>query len=218
MKHAKPSKQHLILLSATIFVLIAVFPIQMGKSQGSSGTIVSVVPQASTPRPGETLTINITISNVQNLYGVDVTLNWNTTVLYLLRTELRLGMGATPTGVLYNPINIAEQTGSQETGEYHIAATSENPADSFNGSGSIVVLIFNVTVAGHSDLVLQSELADHPLPDEVSAPIDHTDISGSVDAVIPEFPAIAVVGLLLFCATAALLFSKSKVATKKSPR
>ncbi len=216
MKHAKPSKQHFIILFTVIFVLIAVFPIQTVKSQAPSGTIVSVVPQVSTARAGETLLINITISNVQNLYGLDVTLNWNTTVLQLQNAESRLGAGTASNGVFYNPVNIVEQTESQETGEYHLVATSQSPADSFNGSGIIAVLTFKVAVVGHSDLLLQSELADHPIPDEVSAPIDHTDISGSVDAVIPEFPSIIMVAVLLVCVTAALLFSKSRAGKKSS--
>jgi hypothetical protein len=206
MKHAKPSKQCLIALFVALFALIIVFPIQAVRSQSSTDTIVSVVPQVSTARADDTLVINITISNVQNLFAVDVSLSWNTAVLQIKNAESRLGVS-----VLYNPVNTVEQTVSQETGEYHLVATSQNPADSFNGSGTIATLTFNVTSAGHSDLTLQSELADHPLPEEVSVAIEHRDTSGSVDAVIPEFPAIVVVMLLLVLATVALLFFKRTI-------
>ncbi len=203
MKHVKLSKQCSIALFVALFALIVVFPIQAVKSQSSTVAIMSVVPQASTARADDTLVINITISNVQNLYGVDVSLSWNPAVLQIKNAESRLGIS-----VLYNPVNTVEQAVSQETGEYHLVAHSQSPADSFNGSGTIATLTFNVTRSGHSDLTLQSELANHPLPEEVAEAIDHEDISGSVDAVIPEFPEIAVVALLLVVATVAFLFFK----------
>ena len=228
MKQAKPSKRHIIMFTF-VFALMALYPIQAANSQASSGTVVSVVPQVSTARTGETVNVNITVSNVQNLYGLDVTLDWNTSVLQVLNVNSRLGVEAYPDGILYgNRLNydagsvvsgdilVKENSTSQEIGEYHLVAACVGFGDSFNGSGNMVILTFKVITVGHSELVLQSDLADRPVAGETtSTPIDHTDLSGSVDAVIPEFPSIATVALLLVLGTVALLCSKR--ALKKSP-
>jgi hypothetical protein len=192
-------------------------PIQYANSQSSS-TRVSVVPAKSTTRVGEVLSVNITLSNVQNLYGLDVTLDWNSSVLQLFDSTLNLDTNSIPGGVLYgnqisnditsNDVYVNESLST--ISEYHLFATSVAPAASFNGSGTIVTLVFNVTSIGHSDLNLQSELADHPEPGETnSEPIIHDDVSGSVDAAaIPEFPEMAILALFIAFATVALLFSK----------
>jgi hypothetical protein len=197
------------------FVLVVLFPIQSASSQATSGTTVRAVPSNSTPLLGETFTVNITIANVQNLYGIDVTFRWNASVLQVLNVNSRLGVGSHPGGVLYEilpnaKIEIIEDNVSQATGEYHIVATSVNPAPSFSGSGNIALITFNVTSLGHSGLELETELADHPASGEHSNLIEHTDIAGSI-SVIPEFPSIIAVALFLSLATAALAFSKKRL-------
>ena len=215
MKQINQSKR-IIILFAMVFALIAILSIQMTGAQ-TSGTAVSVSPQISTGSVGETFTVNITLSNVQNLYGLDVTLNWNVTVLQIVSATSRLGVESNPGGVLHEPVSTVENSVSQTAGEYHLVATSQNPADSFNGSGTIAIVTFNVTKLGHTGLDLHSEPADHPLPDEVSVLIDHTDVSGSFDAVIPEFPGIFAVAMLVAVATVGLLFSKKLFKKNRVP-
>ena len=201
-----------ILTLTIVFILIAMLPIQTAKSQ-TSPTTVKVVPAQNAVRIGETIVVNLTITNVQNLYGLDIKLDWNTSLLQLMSTISRLGVESYSDGILHEstdaPISVVEDSSSQETGEYHLVATSQNPSPSFNGSGTIVSLTFNVTNIGHSTLSIQSELADRPLPDQISDFIVHTDANGSVDAgAIPEFPEAAIIGLLAIFATVFLLFSK----------
>jgi hypothetical protein len=193
MKYPNLSKWQILLVTVAC-VLVALCPIQFARSQGSSNTAVSIVPQLSSPRVGETFTVNITISNVQNLYGLDVTLNWNTSVLHVVQTQSFLGIESNPIGVLHNPISIVEDSASQEAGEYHLVATSLNPAAPSNGNGNIATLTFNVTNPGQTELTLNSELANHPATDEVATPIDHTDVSGLVETVTPSsspFPTVS---------------------------
>ena len=202
-----------ILVLAFVCALL-VYPIQAVEAQASSGTFVSVVPAQSNARVGETLTVNITIGNVENLYGLDVTFNWNSSVLELQSATSNLGVESHSNGVLHeasgSPVIVAEDIASQETGEYHLVATSQGTADSFNGNGTIATLTFNVTSLGRSEFGLTSELADHPLPGETTSEfITHTDVGGFVDAAaIPEFPEVAILMLLAVFVTVALLFSK----------
>jgi len=213
MKTPCPLKLQGILF--TLLLLLVLFPIQAVAVQAASGTTVSAVPSSSTPILGETLTVNITISNVQNLYAIDVTLRWNASVLQVLNVNSRLGVESHPDGVLHeqlpnSPIEILEDTLSPETGEYHIAATSVNPSSSFSGSGNVAILTFNVTALGHSGLELESELADRPASGGNANFIEHTIDNGSVN-VIPEFPSIIAVALLLILATTVVVFSKKRL-------
>jgi hypothetical protein len=78
-------KQNLrFLIIAIVSALLVIVPIQVAKAQGSSNTIVSIVPAQINVKIGETLTVNITISNVQNLFGLDVTVSWNSSALQIL--------------------------------------------------------------------------------------------------------------------------------------
>lgn len=224
MRHLSLSKKRIVLIEL-ILLLVSVYLFQTSPSRTSNiivnaqtTTTVSAVPQTSTPQVEQTLTVNLTIANVQNLYALDVTLDWNNSVLQFISVNLLLGAQAHPSGVLYgNQISDAVTAGdvyvqqsdaSQSIGEYHLVATSVSPADSFNGSGTIATITFNVTGLGHSVLDLETELADHPSSGETSNQIDHKDIAGSVDGVIPEFPGMITVVLFLALATVALAFSK----------
>jgi hypothetical protein len=209
-KQSSTQRQHVMF--AVIFGLLALFTIQAASVQAATGTTVSSIPSTATPALGETFTVNITVSNVQNLYGVDVALSWNASVLQVLNVDLRLGVESHPDGVLHEilpdtEIDVVENDVSAEAGTYHIAATSVNPAPSFSGSGNIAVLTFNVTKLGQTGLTLETELADYPASGETANLIEHTNNAGAI-SVIPEFPALITFVLILALATAAVAFSK----------
>jgi hypothetical protein len=210
------NKLHAMKLQCIVFAavvgLVLLFPIQAASVQAASATTVSSIPSTTTPAVGESFTVNITVSNVQNLYGVDVAVSWNASVLQVLTVDLRLGVESHPDGVLHEilpdaEINVVENDVSAEAGTYHVVATSVNPAPSFSGSGNIAVLTFNVTSMGHSGLALETELADYPASDEPANLIEHETNAGAIN-VIPEFPSLITVALLLALATAAVAFSK----------
>jgi len=168
--------------------LLVVLPIQMVKAQT---TTVSVTPQNSTVPVGKTVTVTVQLSDVQNLYGLDMTLDYNNTVLQLTNQQPDLGTNAIPGGVLYgNPLTtdinslqsggLYYNTSLSTSSEYHLFATSAGSASSFNGSGTIVTLTFKVIGAGKSPLTLSSTLSDHPVPSETASPIPHNDYSGTV--------------------------------------
>ena len=214
MKNPYSTKLQCIMLTAMLGALVF-FLIQAASVQAATGTTVSVVPSNSTPSLGETFTVNITVSNVQNLYGLDITFRWNASVLQVLNVNLRLGVESHTDGVLHEilpdaEINIVENSVSSETGEYNIAATSVNPAPSFSGSGNVAIITFNVTSLGSVGFGLDSELADYPVSGEPSNFIDHTDAVGDVN-IIPEIPSMLMVAVFLVLATTAVAFSKKSL-------
>jgi hypothetical protein len=204
LKTARTLMLIIVVTLLTLSLIQPVFP------QGSGNTTVAVIPKVTNTLIGETIKVNITLSNVQNLYGVDVTLLWNPSALSVQNIDIRLGVESHPDGVLHEApsadIFIQENITDQANGEYDLIATSVAPAPSFSGSGNIVIVTFNVTDVGHSDLILISELGDYnPSGGNL---IDHTDVDGSVDSAIPEFPSAAVIVIVLILVTAATVVYK----------
>jgi len=189
--------------------LLPSFTIQIAAVQAVPETIVKVDPQTISVKVGEKSTVNIIVIDVQNLYGIEVELLWNSSILKPVNVDVRLGQ---TDGVLYNPIYIVEN--STLKGKYVLAATSYSPAPSFNGSGNIVRITFNVTNSGDSKLDLETQLWDRPPPNGVSSPIYHTTIDGFVNA-IPEFPSITILIILIIITTLAVVLSK-KILKKTS--
>jgi hypothetical protein len=151
-----------------------------------------VLPNTNTADVGQSFTINITVSDVQNLYGLDVTVDWNSSILQLANVDIRLAPADTD-GVLYNsslaPVLI--QTNSTYPGNYEIAATSVNPAPSFNGTGNIVKITFTVIASGYSSINFEksqlwdcARVRDPPL----SEPIPHSTIGGQFSSTVVEIP------------------------------
>lgn len=208
------TKPQLKMAKILLLILLAALPtihlIQIAFPQSPSNTEVAINPATTNTFLDETITINITISNVQNLYGLDVTLLWNPSALTIQNVNLRLGVKSHPDGVLHETpsgeIFIQENTTNQEIGEYRLVATSVAPAPSFSGTGNIVIITFKVTSIGNSELVLITELADYN--PSGSNLIDHTDVNGSVNSVIPEFPSVITISLTLILVTTGALFSK----------
>jgi len=178
--HFNQKKTSIIVL---LFVasLLVVLPIQIVKAQTST-TTVTVTPQTSTPVVGQTITISIQLNNVQNLYAIALTLTWNPSMLSLQTNSNQtfVGVETYSNGVLHNPTSVFQDSASQATGEYNLAATSYGSAGAFSGSGTIATMKFTVTSAGQSSLTLNSTLANYD--PSGSEPIAHTDVSGTVDA------------------------------------
>ena len=202
-----------------LLTVLALFTFILVNPASAQGTTVKVQPSESAPLYGSTFTVDITISNVQNLYALDLSLKWDPTVLKVLSAISFIGVESNPGGVLHEAVEIEEEGASQAGGQYDLVAFSLGPAAAFSGNGEIATLAFSVVKVGYSAFTLETELADKPSGD-TSNFITHTDVSSSVNAVIPEFPTIFAFVLLLVCAAGTLLFSKRytrKNATSASP-
>jgi hypothetical protein len=148
----------------------------------SPSTVVKVDPRKNIAKTGETFTINITIVSVQNLYGIDLKLRWNSKILQVVKADVRLGVKSHPDGVLHGDILIAKNETDNSRGKYWLAATSysktEKAPPSFNGSGNIVRITFNVISKGNTQLSLETMLTEKPPSGEIASLISHTTING----------------------------------------
>ncbi len=231
-------------ISFTILICI-LFSFIFVSSVFAQGTTVKAEASTNQPSVGDTLTINIRISNVQNLFGLDVTLSWNPTILSVVSATSQLGVESHSGGVLHEtsgyPIEVVDDIASQSTGQYHLLATSTGSASSFTGSGIIATLTFRVSSPGSTELALTSELSDHPAAGGSANLIVHTDITEEVTAVnsgtsisptptstaeisdspqpstsIPEFSNIVLITLSIFLTVTILTFSTKIFKTSQS--
>ncbi len=207
-KHAKTVLFAVLLLSlaSTYFVCLA------------SADTMTVNAQAtpSQPHVGDTLTVDVKIPNAQNLFGVDVTLDWNPSVLQFISATPQLGVESHSGGVLHEsgsyPIEIVDNS-QTAAGEYHLLATATgSTTPGFSGSGTIVTLKFNVTSAGSAGLSLDVELAQLG---NVNVVVPSTSVD-SVNTTVPEFPLTALIVGLVVAATATVIIS-TKLLKHKQP-
>jgi hypothetical protein len=173
-----------VLFAATL--IIGGTSIQSVSSQSLATVKVEASP--SNPHVGETFKVTISLANVQNLYGIEVILKWNSSVIEATKIEPRLGIESYADGVLHESINapsllIAENNLTTSKDEYRLVATSTSPAPAFSGGGNIVTITFNPIATGSSQLIVQSELSDYPPTDRdprVSQLIDHKNQNTAV--------------------------------------
>ncbi|MCW4028091.1 MAG: cohesin domain-containing protein [Candidatus Bathyarchaeota archaeon] len=179
MKKTMVRLMFLILLTSSFFI-------QVGFSQPA--TVVKVEPSTTSPTLGQPFTVTITLNNVQNLYGLEINLNWDSSVLEATNVEAHVGVESFADGVLHEssnspPIFIAQNNLTQSEGEYRLVVTSTAPAQAFSGSGTIAKITFKPISLGSSNLDVQSELYDYPPSDRdprISMAIDHTHQDSAV--------------------------------------
>ncbi|MEM1540402.1 MAG: cohesin domain-containing protein [Candidatus Bathyarchaeia archaeon] len=188
---------------AVFISMLTYYSILISAAQNSGETIVKVDPSTISVDKGEKFTVNVTVIDVQNLYGVEIVVRWNASLLQLVSVDIRLGVNSHPDGVLYEPfMNITQEN----IGEYLIAATSYTPAPPFNGSGNIIRMTFQAIDDGESVIDLETKLYDYPPPDREpreSLPIPHTTIDGNV-TIIPEFSNMIIPVMVLILVTVIL--------------
>jgi len=183
-------KQKLTNSKALIFLVILFFSIfcQCYIASAQASVAVRIEPSTVSARLGESFTVTISLSNVQNLYGIEVILKWNPAILRATNVDVRLGIETFSEGVLHEslqdpPIFIAKNNLTQNMGEYMLVATSMAPAPSFNGGGNIFRITFEAIGLGDSEFNLESQLFDYPpvgREPRVSLPIDHTAMDSIV--------------------------------------
>ncbi|NIW12436.1 MAG: hypothetical protein GWN31_00565, partial [Candidatus Thorarchaeota archaeon] len=176
MKFTLHAVRKILLWTAFLQLLIIT---QTASANASPDTLVKVEPSTSIANVGETFTVNITITDVQNLFGLEVTLHWDSSILQMMGADVRLGVESHPDGVLHEPVSIVKNETIQEEGKYQLVSTStgrETP--SFNGTGNTVRITFNVTDVGSCELNLEAKLANKPPLGSVSSPIAHTTMDG----------------------------------------
>jgi hypothetical protein len=201
------SKAVFLPLSAALVFILVCTPDSCSLSQ----TTVKLEPALCSAGLGETFTANVTVADVQNLYGLEVDVSWNASVLEIARVDVRVGQAG---GALYSSVYVVENSTSDS--QYTLAATSVAPAPPFNGTGTAATITFRVKNHGNSSLSVTSLLYDFPPPDRdprVSLPIEHTTLGSMFEETIPEIGNLALLVVLIAVAGTTAVLSLKKFRT-----
>ncbi|NIP67076.1 hypothetical protein GWN63_06060, partial [Candidatus Bathyarchaeota archaeon] len=87
-------------------------------------TVVQIEPYVTTEEVAESFTINVTLSDVQNLYGVKVIIRWNSDILQVVNVDVRLGVESHSDGVLHEDIFVVKNESRNDIGKYRLEAAS----------------------------------------------------------------------------------------------
>jgi hypothetical protein len=205
----------LLVFAVLLFSLVSTCLVYAASAASTSVTAEANKTQLNV---GDTLTVTIKVANAVDLYGLDVTLNWNTAVLKAIGSTNNLGVESHSDGVLHESNSYAIDVEDDEIvdGQYHLLATSTGAStQSFSGSGTIATVTFNVTSSGDPELSLSAEFSIRNLAGEVSLNEPATSVS-SVNVAVPEFPTFAVVAVVAVAAAGSVIVAvrlhKPKVA------
>lgn len=140
------------------------------------------------------VTVQLNITDVQDLCGLDVGIGWNSALLEYESRTVNIPAEGNNGGVLYGPPPpfIFEDL-NQATGTYRIMAASLSPAPAFDGSGMIVELTFRATAIGTCFLsIFHSNISD-----SMAYLMPHSRTNGMVE--ITGIHDIAVIYLDVYC-------------------
>jgi hypothetical protein len=130
----------------------------------TSETKVHVEPaliEDTTLAPAANFTVELRISNVTDLYGFDIILGWNASLLSYSSHLLKIPVEDYPGGVLHKPTFLVANQVNTTAGSCWVAASSLSPAASFNGSGAVFEITFTVLDHGEGALdILKSAISD----------------------------------------------------------
>ncbi len=147
---------------------------------------VFVDPSVNTIVINETFTINLKVADVTNLYGLDIQLSWDPTIIRYVSHKVMIPVEDHPGGVLHEPVleikDEVDESGVPDANPgtlYWLACASMLPAPTFNGSGIMASFTFKAVSMGVSDLSFTYTI----LCDRDAMPILHVALNGLVEVV-----------------------------------
>lgn len=159
-------------LTGTLLISITVVLVAGSIAAASPATVVAVDPKTTATEPGESFEINLTVSNVSDLYGWQFNLTFDPTIL--------------------NAVNVTEGPFLKQAGDTWLLGPTINniagfvfcgdslfpfPDEGATGSGVLASITFNVTAEGKSDLHF-FEMILKTVEENLPVPIDHTAVDG----------------------------------------
>jgi len=205
-----------------MFLFITIATIGSITNEANAGTtIVAVVPTEIIVPPediGKTFQVNVTVTNVTDLYAWNINVSWNPSVLRFVGVPVEgpfLKQGGT-TAFMYSKIN---NTAGYINGA-GISCTLLGTVPGVNGNGTLLILTFNATAIGVSPIDISSPVSkDVPrktvlVKSDRKTLIPHEDVDGSV-TVIPEFSGPILTAVFLAITLLAVALAKKASSLKR---
>lgn len=156
----------LVIFFAISLIIESVASISVKRVYASSTAQLRVIPALIKDLDvGEEFTINVTIENVENLYGFEIKFSWNPSIVECIDRQVKVPVETFPDGILHQPFQQVKNQLNNTAGTYLVAYSSMSPAPPFDGSGIIFSMRFRVIGYGTSSLSFASvKLAGFGLP------------------------------------------------------
>ncbi len=151
---------------------------------------IRVTPELTETQAGLTFTVRTRITDVEDLYGLDFLMSWNTTLLDYVSHTLTIPVEDYYYGVLHEPVLIIGDEVNETVGTYWIAAASSSPAPPFSGDGTV----FKITFLAKTNGTCRLRIFSSNLTDSNGQPILHRTMSGTVE-IAPGVHDVAVIGI-----------------------
>jgi hypothetical protein len=174
---------------------------------GAQQTTVRVVPESNTvPNVGLALTVNVTIENVEDLYGLELKLYYPNDVLN--GTSVTEGPFLKAGGIA-TAFLVSDFIDSYNAtyGLVNVLCLRTGNVSGVSGNGTLMTITFTSTSTNEMEIL---HLADVKLSDSNTTVIPSTTADGEV-TVIPEFPAALVLPLLIASTIVAITLRKKMI-------
>lgn len=152
---------------------------------------------------GDSFTVNVSISDVSNLYGYELKLYYNSTLMngtkVIEGSFLKSGGGQT----FFYTVNFTDNYNSTH-GLLYVSSTLMGNVSGVSGSGVLATAEFRSLALGNSSSL---HLADVKLSDPDASSISHEDSDGAV-TVVPEFSSLFAIFALIIASLSAIIFEK----------
>jgi hypothetical protein len=214
-----------------LVLLIMAITVPSVRSQ-QAGTIQVEPTPVTITTVGSNTTVQVNVSSVQNLYGVDIGLYWDRNILNCTGVTYQ-GAGSIVTSLgltsaMYSQYDSINNAYNATNGQllfslaflYQDIISKYKPPHSFNGTGTVAWLNFTGTGTGVTSLTFDPSAPTDWIsinmstsPPSLSSITYSTYGSGQI-TVLPEFSAVGAVSLLLVGTLAATVLTKT-VRSKK---
>ena len=190
-------------------IILTLFLASLASKGFAAATVgsVNVVPSATTVGLGQTVTVNVTISNVgaPGLFSYQLTLTYNNTLLNATTATIPVGHFLTP-AVSGNIFVVDPGTINQDSGNVTFAASLLGTEAGKTGNGTLVTVTFVGLLQGNSTLQLPD--ADLILIDSDVTTITGYTINSSTVQIIPEFTVAVMLAALMITSAAVVVLRK----------
>ncbi len=179
---------------------------------------MTITPVTLALQPGETANLEISVDNVQDLYGIELHLKFDSQVVELVDADPSKDGVQIQAGEWLKAGFAAQNTVDNEQGTLDFAATLLNPAEPLQGAGSLVSLRVKAKGAGISVLTLEGAILANREGEAIPYTWQAGEISVAVQGQKPTVPeadnaggngrllAIAVGGLVTLLLAGLILF------------
>jgi len=193
-------KANIIFMATCLSILLSISILHAG---ATASPVIAVVPQTITvgdSLPTEPFTVNVTITNVTNMFCWQVKISYDTTILNCTKAEL-------PTDNVFAGKLFYPAPAVIEQNYVMIAATLFYEEDMFSGNGTLCQITFIGKAVGTSLLEFNVEETYYTGYD-TDIILNATRENGNI-TVVPEFPPSLIIPLFILVTLAATVLVKT---------